>query len=394
MNALAFAWRSLVRQPARAVLGVLGVAAVGALLLDMLLLSEGLVSSMRDLLDHSGFDLRITATDSRPGAGPRIEAAARAAAEIAALPSVRSAVALRFVDARVERADGTIIEAALQGVSEGPARPLTVLRGREIQQPGDVLVNETLARDAGLAPGSPLVLRAACTSDAEILPRITVTVSGTAEFPFETPGESIVAGSLGTLDEACGQSGAGEADLVLVASQGDAAAAAAAIQAARPDLHTVTNDELIGQFQASGFTYFRQIGAVLTTVTVTFALLLITVLLTVSVNQRLGQIAALRALGLSRRRVVSDVFFESVLIVGIGGALSLPLGILLARWLDGILKRMPGIPVDMHFFVFDPAALAMHALLLAVTALAAALYPMQLVARLPIVTTLRNEVVS
>ena len=59
MNALGFAWRSLVRQPARAALGILGVAAVGALLFDMLLLSQGLVVSMRDLLDRSGFDIRV-----------------------------------------------------------------------------------------------------------------------------------------------------------------------------------------------------------------------------------------------------------------------------------------------------------------------------------------------
>jgi len=41
MRALRFSWRSLVRQPARATLGVLGVAAVGALLFDMLMLSTG-----------------------------------------------------------------------------------------------------------------------------------------------------------------------------------------------------------------------------------------------------------------------------------------------------------------------------------------------------------------
>ena len=47
MNALTFAWRNLVRQPARALLGVMGIAAVGALLFDMLLLSNGLVLSMQ-----------------------------------------------------------------------------------------------------------------------------------------------------------------------------------------------------------------------------------------------------------------------------------------------------------------------------------------------------------
>jgi putative ABC transport system permease protein len=133
---------------------------------------------------------------------------------------------------------------------------------------------------------------------------------------------------------------------------------------------------------------------VLSTITISFALLLITVLLTVSVNQRLGEVAALRALGFSRNRVVLDVLCESALIVGIGGLLSLPLGALMATWLDGILKRMPGIPAELHFFVFEPKALLVHGSLLAATAIIAALYPMRIVARLPIAATLRDEVIS
>ena len=87
---LAFAWRSLVRQPARSTLGILGVAAVGALLFDMLLLSSGLVLSMRDLLERQDFDVRVTATDSLPGTGPVLEDAARTVAAIGALPSLEA----------------------------------------------------------------------------------------------------------------------------------------------------------------------------------------------------------------------------------------------------------------------------------------------------------------
>jgi ABC-type lipoprotein release transport system permease subunit len=150
----------------------------------------------------------------------------------------------------------------------------------------------------------------------------------------------------------------------------------------------------VSRFERGGFTYFRQISTVLTTITLSFAVLLITVLLTVSVNQRLGEIAALRALGFSRGRVVADVLSESLLIVGGGGLLSLPLGVLLAAALDRILKAIPGIPADVHFFVFEPAALRTHVLLLAATAIMAALYPMHVVARLPIAATLRDEVVG
>ena len=110
-------------------------------------------------------------------------------------------------------------------------------------------------------------------------------------------------------------------------------------------------------------------------------------------NQRLGEVAALRALGFSRGRVVKDVLSESALIVGTGGLLSLPLGLLLASGLDRILKEMPGIPAALHFFVFEPRALAVHAALLVATALVAAAYPVRIVSCLPI-ATLRNEVIG
>jgi putative ABC transport system permease protein len=151
---------------------------------------------------------------------------------------------------------------------------------------------------------------------------------------------------------------------------------------------------VVGRLQQTSFSYFRQISVVLTAVTVSFAVLLITVLLTVSVNQRLGEIAALRALGFSRWRVIKDVLSESALIVGTGGLLSLPLGQLLATGLDRILKGMPSIPADLHFFVFEREALAVHLSLLVATALIAALYPMRIVSRLPIAATLRDEVIG
>ena len=394
MTALLFAWRTLIRQPARAALGILGVAAVGALLFDMLLLSQGLVVSMRDLLDRTGWDVRVTSTDELPGRAPRITGAAMALADVRALPAVRAALAVRFADARVERPDERPLSIAFQGVSTGEPAPWSVTRGRDVRASGDIVVNAALADTLALTPGSTLQLTASCVSDNEALPPAALHVAGIASFPFAATSEHTVGGTLETIAEVCGGNAADEADVLLVLSAGQADAAATAIAAARPDLRAVTNDEMLGRLQQNGFTYFQQISSVLTAVTVTFAVLLITVLLTVSVNQRLGEIAALRALGFSRRRVVADVLCESALIVGIGGLLSLPLGLALAGVLDGILTRMPGIPAELHFFVFEARALAVHLLLLVVTALVAALYPMRLVARLPIAATLRSEVIG
>jgi len=52
------------------------------------------------------------------------------------------------------------------------------------------------------------------------------------------------------------------------------------------------------------------------------------------------------------------------------------------------------VPATLHFFVFEPRALWLHAALLAAVGLGAAVYPMWLVTRLPIAATLRREYVS
>ena len=101
LRALHFAWRNSVRQPGRTCLGVLGVAAVGALLFDMLLLSHGLVLSFRDLLDRAGFDVRVLAADAAPLSGPRIADAETAVAAIARLPQVEAAVPDSFRNAEI-----------------------------------------------------------------------------------------------------------------------------------------------------------------------------------------------------------------------------------------------------------------------------------------------------
>jgi putative ABC transport system permease protein len=401
VSALAFAWRSLVRQPARAVLGVLGVAAVGALLFDMLLLSRGLVLSMQQLLDQVGFDVRVMASAGLPRTGVPIRDARSTAAAIEALDEVSAAVPVALTDAAFEAVGGgRASHGSLLGAGASRLRAWTILDGRDLAQTSgvtdEVLINEALADRSSLRVGDRLTVRPECHRANSALPARSLRVAGIARFPFQSADASSAAVSLDDFAAACGVPTLDEADLILVAVRPDTTpdTARSAIARLRPDLQAVTNEQVVAQLQQAGFSYFRQISTVLASVTLVFGLLLISVLLTVSVNQRLGEIAALRALGFSARRVVADVMCESALMVGIGGALSLPLGAALSQGLDRILTSMPGIPADLHFFVFEPRALGLHAALLVVTAVGAALYPMSIVARLPIAATLRREVVS
>ena len=105
----------------------------------------------------------------------------------------------------------------------------------------------------------------------------------------------------------------------------------------------ITNEQIVARMQAQGFTYFRQISAVLSTITLIFGFLLITVLLTVSVNQRLGEIAALRALGFSRSRAAGDVFAQGALLVAVGGVAELGL-VLVGAGASEERRCRPGTP--------------------------------------------------
>jgi ABC-type lipoprotein release transport system permease subunit len=399
MSPLAFAWRGLMRQPGRAILGIAGIAATGALLFDMLMLSQGLVVSMERLLAGVGFDIRVTATQATPMTGPPVENIAQTVSTLEAVPEIADVVPLRVGSARVDigrRPD----DVAFMGANATGKRPWTLVEGQDID-PVDtteipkLLINRNLAQRLTLTPGSNLTLRGACTENSSV-PPVTFQIDGIAEFPFDRADQLSVVTNLRNFARTCGDVPEDQADMLMIASRPgtDSVAAVEAIRRVRPDLAAITNDELVARFQQVEFSYFRQISFVLATITMFFGLLLITVLLSVSTNQRLGEIAALRALGFSRKRMVSDVLWRSALLVGTGGLVALPLGLALSIWLDALLQTMPGIPANLRFFVFEPRALVVYIALLIVTTAVAAIYPMRTVATLPISSTLRAEVIG
>jgi putative ABC transport system permease protein len=406
MRALAFAWRSLTRRGGRSALGILGIAAAGALMFDMLLLSRGLLVSVRELLDAFGFDVRVMASDGVPQARFPLDHASDTARLLAALPEVAAVVPLRMGQAEVVVDGRRPPGVTLVAVGAATQKLWTVVEGGHLPDDGGeatdagaddaaVVVNEALARTLGLKPGRTIALRGRCSAEPSMLPPVAARVAGVVAFPFDSAGQNTVAARFALFDRLC-EGRADEADMLMVASRPEAGpeAAVAAIRKARPDLSAFSNDQVLERFETVGLPYFRQISAALSIVTLSFGVVLITVLLTVSVNQRLGEIAALRAIGLSRRRMAADVLWEAALLVGLGGLLSVPLGFALSWWLDAILRSLPNVPLSLHFFVFEPRALWLHGLLLTAVAVGAAVYPVWLVARLPIAATLRREFVS
>ena len=399
MTSFALAWRTAKRYRARTLLAIAGVAVIGALLFDMLLLSRGLLLSFADLLNSSGFDIRVMSSDA-PAARLPIADSARLADDIRRLPDVERVLLIRIEPATVRATSRPPQGISLIGSSDAE-QSWRIVKGSALDSPAaaaeacPVLVTRPLAAAFGLTPGDSLSINVRPPGVASALPAVTCRVFGIADFAFATNDELTAVTTMEAFRQAMG-GGQADADLVLVSSKPDAPPGRAlrAIAGLRTDLRAYSNEDVVAQFNRNGFAYFRQISLVLSSLTMVFAFLLVATLLTVSINQRLGEIAALRALGIGRPRIASMLLWESALLVGGGGLLALPLGQLLALVLERILRQMPGIPERMHFFVFEPRALAIHLALLTFTAVAAAVYPVWLTARLPIADTLRREVLG
>jgi putative ABC transport system permease protein len=405
MSAWGLAWRTVVHNPPRALLAVGGVAVIGALLFNMLLLSRGLLVSFRDLLDTAGFNVRVMAREGSMAHRVPLPAASSLAEAIRRLPGVQRVGLIRTDTATASvpgAAAGTTV--SLVGSTEGAiGSAWSIVQGATLPEsvptgdPTPFVVSTRLAALLHLAVGSPLRITVALPNAASALPPLEGRVAGIGMFQFESADDCTVATTLRGFQIARGAAvDDDEADLVLVAANPDVDinATIEAIDRVRPGLRIYSNEQVVEQFNAHAFSYFRQISVVLSSMTLAFAFLLVATLLTMSVNQRLGEVAALRALGFPRQRIAANLLCESALLVGIGGLAALPLGGLLALVLDRILRSMPGVPERLHFFVFEPRTVVLHASLMAATGVVAALYPIWLASRLPIAETLRREVVS
>ena len=403
MTPLALAWRTARRYRARAVLAVIGVAVIGALNFDMLMLSRGLVLSFADLLNGTNYNIRITGNTGQVFARSPVDHAATLMQKLAALPEIASVATMRTAFAAI--VEPTRLPQSVELIGSSDPSGLGVWRrvsGSNLGATSEgaaaqpAVVSQTLADRFKVAPGATIHVRVGITGSMSAMPAIPLRVVGIGDFPFESADALIVATSMAGFAQAHGGVVNDQAEFMFAASRPNVStdAAVAAIERLRSDIRAYSNEELVANFAKNAFTYFRQISVVLSTTTAAFSFLLVTTLLTVSVNQRLGEVAALRALGIRRRHIAATLLWEAVLLVGIGGAFALPLGELLARSLDGILRRMPGLPAGLHFFAFEPQSLVLHVLVLAVTAVVSSAYPVWLAVNLPIAQTLRQEVVS
>ncbi len=370
--------RELRHRPLRTLLTVAGVAVSTAMLADMLMLAVGIQQSFGDLLESRGYELRVSPKGTLPfdteatipGWGALQDSVGSVAGVERVAPVLAMSVSAEVVEGGVDSREARRTLAL--GLDPGNRALYGLVEG-ELPGTGEVLLDARLAVELGVGPDSRLRL-ATASGFAGWGRSATVRVSGTGDFVFATRRDMPVAMPMADLQALSGLDD--EVSFAMVRMEGDAdpEAVRAGIVAASQRVEVVTLAGIADELDER-LSYFRQVSVVLGSVSLFVAALLIGTITAVSVSERLGVIAAVRAIGVGRARVVGDIAAESVILAVIGGGIGIGLSVVVAGYLESILAGLPGLPAAVRFFVLQPASLVTAYALVIVSGAVAGLVP-------------------
>ena len=390
------AWATLSRHLSRTVLATLGVAVSAAMLLDMVMLSSGMRASLQDLLLSRGFQLRLAPKGTLPFDTEATIADASAVTQtLRSMPGVQIVSPVLGAQLHVAVVDRTISTTAL-GVEPAVQGDYEITNGRSPTAPNEIVANSDFLRASGAKLGDTLSVAAGFDAQLRAFTgRRTLTLVGIAHFLYMAAEQRAVALPLTTLQDMQGAAPRDRVSLYMVKATPGANVDTVLhrIEAALPKVSAVSIATAMQQLDTR-LSYFRQLAFVLGAVSLTVGFLLVTTLVTVSVNERLGEIVVMRAIGVARSRVVLQIVLEGVAIMIVGTLVGLALGLVTARYLNSILTSLPGLPAAIDFFLFEPRAAWTALGLLTCAGILAGIYPSWRGASLPIAATLREEAVG
>ena len=393
---VALARASLVRQRARTLLAVVGVAISAAMLLDMVMLASGMRVSFGSLLLSQGFQIRLAPKGTLPfDTDATIPNASEIVERLHARGDVAAVSPVLGAQLHVEHGSASVSAAALGTIAsvQGDYR---LLDGAAPAGEDEIVANDALLAAVGARRGD--TLRVAAGFDPQLRAytgQRALRIVGRVHFIYLSAGQRAMALPLATLQSMEGPTRADRASLMMVRLRpgADVEAARAAIERDVRTVSAISTATAIQQVEQR-LSYFRQLAFILGTVSLAVGFLLVTTLVTVSVNERLGEIAVLRAIGVRRFRIVEQILIEGSVIMLVGALLGLGLGLVTARYLNSILAAFPGLPEAIEFFLFQPRDAWVALGLLAACGVLAGIYPAWRGASLPIAATLREEAVA
>lgn len=388
------ALRNLGRRRVRNLLAVAGIAVAAALLLDMVMLAGGMERSFERMLLSRGYQIRLAPKGTLPfDTEATFPGASRLAGTLRADPRVSAAGAV-LGGALFTTVGDSLLPLTGFGVETGGQGLYEVDRGEDLlpEDSSGVVIGASVAAATGWRVGD--TVRIASGLDPQIARAASqrrLVVRGIVHWLYEARGQRTVGAGLRLLQE-LNRVSDDRASMLMVkaARDADVEPLAADIRALAPGLEVNSVASLVARFRTR-LTYFRQLSLILGSISLVVAVLLVATLLTITVNERIGEIATLRAIGVSRAGIVLRVLAEGAVLTTSGLGLGLLLGLATARYLDAILTSFPGLPAAISFFVPEGRAIVRAGLALVLAGSIAGIFPAWRAARAPIAATLREE---
>ena len=392
----ALAQASLIRHRARTMLAVLGVAVATAMLLDMVMLATGMRESFRELLLSQGYDIRLAPKGTLPfDTDATIAGVSAITSVLRTNPDIReiSPVLGGSIHIPVGARD---VSAAVLGVDPSIQGDYEFLSGRDITTPDAIVANDYLLKKLGATFGDTLTVAAGYDPQTRTYSgQRKLVLTGKARFIYGATEQSAAAVRRETLEALGGGARRDRASLFMVRVRKGANPDSVRnwIATQIPSVTAISVATAIAEVDQR-LSYFRQLAFILGAVSLFVGFLLVTTLVTVSVNERAGEIAVMRAIGVSRAHIVQQIVIEGVAISLVGAIIGLGLGLVTARYLNSILSAFPGLPMAIDFFLFQPRAAWSALGLLVGSGIVAGIYPAWRAASLPIAESLRREAIA
>jgi putative ABC transport system permease protein len=393
---LALAWASLRRHSTRTLLAMLGVAVAAAMLLDMVMMSTGMRESFRELLLSRGFQLRLAPWGTLPfDTDATIKKTREIVNRLRGDPDIITISPVLGGTIHVSRGERVITSATL-GIDPRVQGDYELLAGSDPKARDEIVGNDDFLQVTGAHFGDTLSVATGYDAQTRSFSGSRkLILTGRVRFLYGAAHQLATAMQLPTLQQMEGPTRADDASLFMIKLR-DGADVEKAMQRIRekvPGVSVISTATALAQVDER-LSYFRQLAIILGTVSLLVGFLLVTTLVTVSVNERVGEITVMRAIGVSRAHIVQQVLLEGVAISLCGAVLGLFLGLATGRYLNGILSDFPGLPQAIDFFLFKPRSAWTALGLLALSGIAAGVYPSFRAASLPIATTLRQEAIA
>ncbi len=369
---------------------------------SFLMLATGMRESFRELLLSRGFEIRLAPKGTLPfDTDATIPAVSAIILTLRRNPDITQISPVLGASIHIA-AGNRDVSGSVLGIDPTVQGDYELLSGRDVAEPDAMVANDHLLRELGARIGDTLSVATGYDPQTRTyVGQRKLLLTGRVRFIYGASDQSSAAVRRETLvametgsPSARGDLGDRASLFMIKVRQGaNAEAVRDWIERQLPNVAAISIATALAQVDER-LSYFRQLALILGAVSLFVGFLLVTTLVTVSVNERAGEIAVMRAIGVSKSHVVQQIVIEGVAISFAGALIGLALGLATGRYLNTILSAFPGLPMAIDFFLFQPKAAWSAMGLLIVSGIGAGIYPAWRAASLPIAESLRREAIA